>query len=146
MGGKKGTDKSYGIIPVSIVGESYEILLIQHHAGHWGFPKGHAKKGEDPIAAARREFEEETGITSYQLQEDLLFKESYDIERRKTTIRKKVRYYVAFVDSRDFMIQEEELQDACWLSPDEAAERITFPQSRDLFRKARRPLDKLLSH
>lgn len=31
-------------------------------AGAWSIPKGEYKEGEDPLDAARREFEEETGI------------------------------------------------------------------------------------
>jgi predicted NUDIX family NTP pyrophosphohydrolase len=31
-------------------------------AGAWSIPKGECGEGEDPMAAARREFEEETGI------------------------------------------------------------------------------------
>ena len=30
--------------------------------GAWSIPKGEFTPGEDPLAAARREFEEETGI------------------------------------------------------------------------------------
>ena len=30
--------------------------------GAWSIPKGEYEEGEDPVAAARREFEEETGI------------------------------------------------------------------------------------
>jgi predicted NUDIX family NTP pyrophosphohydrolase len=31
-------------------------------AGAWGIPKGHVEDGEETLAAARREFEEETGF------------------------------------------------------------------------------------
>jgi predicted NUDIX family NTP pyrophosphohydrolase len=32
--------------------------------GAWSIPKGEYKDGEDPLEAARREFEEETGLTA----------------------------------------------------------------------------------
>lgn len=35
----------------------------QRDAGAWTIPKGNINPGEEPLAAARREFEEETGFT-----------------------------------------------------------------------------------
>jgi predicted NUDIX family NTP pyrophosphohydrolase len=47
-----------------------EVLLVhpggpfnaRRDAGVWSFPKGEYTEGEDPLSAARREFEEETGF------------------------------------------------------------------------------------
>ncbi|MFX0063263.1 MAG: bis(5'-nucleosyl)-tetraphosphatase [Candidatus Hermodarchaeota archaeon] len=40
---------------------SLEFLIIQHHAGHWGFPKGRRERGENYEETAKREVEEEVG-------------------------------------------------------------------------------------
>lgn len=50
-------------------GEELEVLLAhpggplwaKRDAGAWSVPKGEIERGEDPLAVARREFEEETG-------------------------------------------------------------------------------------
>jgi predicted NUDIX family NTP pyrophosphohydrolase len=47
-----------------------EVLLVhpggpfwrKRDAGAWSIPKGELDEGEDPLAAARREFQEETGV------------------------------------------------------------------------------------
>lgn len=36
--------------------------MITNTSNEWGYPKGHIDKGELPVQAALREFEEETGI------------------------------------------------------------------------------------
>ncbi len=50
-------------------GEAVEVLLVhpggpfwqKKDAGAWSIPKGEYTTGEDPLGAAKREFEEETG-------------------------------------------------------------------------------------
>lgn len=37
-------------------------LFAKKDAGFWGIPKGELQEGENPLAAAKREFEEETGM------------------------------------------------------------------------------------
>jgi predicted NUDIX family NTP pyrophosphohydrolase len=52
-------------------GRQLEVLLVHHggpfwrhkDTGAWSVPKGEIEPQEDPLDAARREFEEETGIT-----------------------------------------------------------------------------------
>ncbi|MDG1555215.1 MAG: NUDIX domain-containing protein, partial [Candidatus Poseidoniaceae archaeon] len=40
------------------------VLLLQYPQGHWDFPKGHVEEtDEDHFSTARRELNEETGIS-----------------------------------------------------------------------------------
>ena len=39
-------------------------FFVNRDIGVWGIPKGEIDAGEDPLAAARREFEEETGFAA----------------------------------------------------------------------------------
>lgn len=47
-------ERSYGIIPLRFKGK-WEVFMVQLHAGHWGFPKGHGEPGEEALQTAERE-------------------------------------------------------------------------------------------
>ena len=61
--------QSAGILLYRLMGKGPEVLLVhpggpfwtKKDLGSWSVPKGEIAPGEDPIAAARREFHEETG-------------------------------------------------------------------------------------
>ena len=61
---------SAGILMYRRSGEGIEVLLVhpggpfwrKRDLGAWSLPKGELDDGEDPEAAARREFEEELGV------------------------------------------------------------------------------------
>jgi predicted NUDIX family NTP pyrophosphohydrolase len=61
--------RSAGILLHRERGDGLEVLLVhpggpawsKRDAGAWSIPKGEYTDGEDPLAAARREFEEELG-------------------------------------------------------------------------------------
>ena len=62
--------KSAGILMYRQQGSGLEVFLVhpggpfwaQKDTGAWSIPKGEFAEGEDPLQAAKREFEEETGL------------------------------------------------------------------------------------
>jgi predicted NUDIX family NTP pyrophosphohydrolase len=65
----RGTRRSAGIVLHRRRGDQLEVLLVhpggplwaRRDEGAWSIPKGEYLDGEEPLAAARREFEEELG-------------------------------------------------------------------------------------
>ncbi len=63
--------RSAGILLHRLTGDETEVLLVHpggplwanRDASAWSIPKGEYQDGEDPLAAARREFEEELGTS-----------------------------------------------------------------------------------
>jgi 8-oxo-dGTP pyrophosphatase MutT (NUDIX family) len=123
-------DESFGIVPIFSESSELQVLLVQHRAGHWGFPKGHAESTETAIAAACREFEEETGIHDYQLLNLPAFSESYSFVKKDQVISKTVTYFVASVQNPQVSYQIKEIRDYAWLNFPEAIKKISFPQSK----------------
>jgi bis(5'-nucleosidyl)-tetraphosphatase len=58
----KTAQLSAGVVIISQQAGHSRYLLLRAYS-HWDFPKGLLEPGEEAIAAARREVEEETGIT-----------------------------------------------------------------------------------
>jgi bis(5'-nucleosidyl)-tetraphosphatase len=85
----KATKLSAGVVVVRWFDDEPRYLLLRAF-NYWDFPKGEVEPGEEPLAAARREVAEETGLTA------LVFR--WGGEHRETPPygRGKVaRYYIA---------------------------------------------------
>ena len=100
-------------------------LLVLRAYQNWDFPKGLVEPGEDPLAAARREVEEETGLANL----DYPFGDEH-----KDTVpyagNKVARYYVAETDAEkiDLPVSPElgrpEHHEYRWVSFDEAEDLL----------------------
>jgi len=132
---------SYGVVPVYTHDTEDLYLLIQHHAGHWAFPKGHAEKDETALQTAARELVEETGIRACEVREDISFQEHYPVLRHDKQVRKTVRYFLGIVKDKHVRIQKEELLAYEWLHYHEARKRMTFDESKHILDKAKHYLD-----
>ncbi|MEO5355944.1 MAG: NUDIX domain-containing protein [Nitrospirae bacterium YQR-1] len=125
-------ERSYGIVPVYEQDGKRLFLLIQHNAGHWAFPKGHANEGETPAEAAKREFEEETAVTDYELSDLAPFVENYIVMRQGGAVNKTVTFFLAFVKNPAVTIQESEIMHYKWAGYAEALSTITFREGKEL--------------
>jgi len=131
-------EKSFGAV---VINEKQEFLLIKHKYGeHWDFPKGHKEGRESDQEAARREVHEETGLL-IQLIDG--FKEKSKYSPREDT-EKTVTYYIGFSTGK-VTVQEEEILEYAFLSYEEAMERITFKESRDILKTAKNFIDAFLN-
>jgi bis(5'-nucleosidyl)-tetraphosphatase len=133
-------DASFGVVPMHKDADVVEFLLIQHIEGHWSFPKGHAEGNESALETAQREFEEETGILQYQVDEETSFQEEYYPQKNREIYHKIVIYYPAWVGNKQVKVQAEEVADYGWFSYKEAMMKMTFPAGKKVLREAKKYL------
>ena len=88
-------DLSYGVVPLRFRKGQWQVFLVQLHAGHWGFPKGHPEVGELPLKAATRELLEETGLHIKKVLFTNTPEENYFFYFQGEQISKKVIYFIA---------------------------------------------------
>lgn len=129
-------EESHGVIPLKFENHHWQVFLVQHRAGHWGFPKGHAEKNESSQEAAFRELAEETGLQIDHLLTDAHFEEVYFYPLHGREIEKHVYYYLAEVIGVPHLDMRE-LITGQWFPLDLAVERMTFAEGKCLCRQAK---------
>ena len=107
-----------------------EIAVVHRPAyDDWSFPKGKVMAGEEDLAAALREVEEETGLRAEPGAE---LATSRYVDRRGRD--KTVRYWAMRPVSGRFR-PNREVDELRWLPASEAIELLTYDHDRDLLRK-----------
>lgn len=131
-------EKSCGCI---VINDKNEVLLIHHNAGHWDFPKGHVEEGETEIETAIREVKEETNI-------DVEVNEEYRYDTKyspKEDVIKEVIYFLARNISDNKQAQLEEVSEVKWFNFNDAVNKITFDNSREILIQLKKDLEELLA-
>jgi 8-oxo-dGTP pyrophosphatase MutT (NUDIX family) len=120
---------SAGVVVVRHTDDGWRVLLLRVY-NYWDCPKGVVEPGEDPLATARREVREETGI------EDLEFRWGEEfIETPPYSNNKVARYYVAATLIREVNLPvnpamgKPEHHEGRWLNFDSAV-RLAVPRVR----------------
>ena len=109
------------------VGQDGIEVLVVHRPRYddWDFPKGKRESGESDLECARRETEEETGQRGEIIQE--LPADRYLVEGRSKVVR---WWLLRRTDGR--FEPNDEVDEVMWLSPSEAAARLSYPHARRL--------------
>jgi 8-oxo-dGTP diphosphatase len=112
--------------------EATATLLVVHrpHYDDWSFPKGKAEPGESDEDCALREVEEETGLVC--ALGDELPSTSYTDSRGRA---KRVRYWQMEPVGGELTFRNE-VDEARWVTADEARELLTYLRDVDVLRAA----------
>jgi ADP-ribose pyrophosphatase YjhB (NUDIX family) len=124
---RRMTEKSCGCVVI----EDGKVLLIQQRNGHWGFPKGHVEADETERNAAIRETKEETNI-EVEIEDGRIYTENYITDKGNY---KEVIYYTAKKLGGEVRKQESEIRDVKWFPLNEALDRLTYDNTRNLLKK-----------
>lgn len=114
--------------------------LVLDYGSHWDFPKGHIETGEDPMATARRELREETGIQNARFVSGYMERMRYFYRRAGEQMRKVVIYFLAEAAGEEVILSHEHCGYA-WVSYEEGLQRLTFKTAKELLSKAQNFLE-----
>ncbi|MDD5449243.1 MAG: NUDIX domain-containing protein [Candidatus Omnitrophica bacterium] len=116
--------------------EGILVLLIKDGYGRWTWPKGNIEKGETPQEAAIREIREEVGLKNIRPLDKLdVIKYVYRLKGK--LIFKTVYLFLFEAQGEESLkVLKEEIEDAQWLTPDEALRRIEYKGAKEVLKKA----------
>ena len=134
-------EKSAGAVIFRKEGNKIYYLLLHYPSNakapreYWDFPKGHIEKGEKIEETVKREFKEETGLKDIKLIEG--FKEwiKYFFKFKGKNIFKIVTFFLAETKTKTVKVSFEHIGFK-WLPYEEAIEKLTFKNAKDILKKA----------
>ena len=117
-----------------------KFLLLNYPSKHWDFVKGKMEKGETPRKTAIRETSEETGISDINFLDGFEEEIEYYFYADNQEIHKKVIFFLGKTKTIDIILSHEHL-DFIWLDFNNALEKITYKNAKNLLKKSRIFLD-----
>ena len=125
-------EKSCGAVIYTELNGMRLYLIEQMQKGHRSICKGHMEKDESEHQTAAREILEETGLTVKFVEG---FREIIEYSPYENCL-KTVVFFLAYTDSMNVVLSQEEIKEIYWLSFDEAMTALTFDSDRATVQKA----------
>ena len=121
-----------------------EIALIAVKGGKvWCLPKGIIDKGESPEKTAVREVAEETGLKGKIIEKLGEINYWYYLKEEEARCRKTVHFFLIEYESGDISKHDWEVDKAAWFPINEAMEKASHENEREIIKRAREVLLKL---
>jgi len=133
---------SAGIILFNKLNEKF--LLLNYPSKHWDFVKGKMEKGETPHETALRETNEETGISDVEFIDGFEEEIEYYFYANNQEIHKKVIFFLGKTKTLEIILSHEHL-DYIWLEFDNALEKTTYENAKNLLKKSKVFLENRIS-
>jgi len=117
-----------------------KFLLLNYPSKHWDFVKGKMENGETTHETALRETKEETGISDVEFLDGFEEEIEYYFRAENQDIHKKVIFFLGKTKTLDIILSHEHL-DFIWLDYDNALNKITYENAKNLLKKSKKFLD-----
>ena len=119
-----------------IISKEKKILLVYQYGSSWCFPKGHVEESETLEETAKREIEEETGITDIVFLQKLPEYQRYRMGKNNIndfTELKTIHIFICSTNQLDLDYSTEEVTETRWFDFNEALKILTNEKDREFF-------------
>ncbi|OGL36630.1 hypothetical protein A3A68_01965 [Candidatus Saccharibacteria bacterium RIFCSPLOWO2_01_FULL_48_13] len=130
-----------------IINPKGQVLVVSQHGTSWSLPKGKLEAGEDHKTAARREIEEETGITKLELIKKLGTYQRNKISRDggdDFSELKTITMYLYTTPEEQLQPIDPENPEARWIDPDKVGELLTHAKDKAFYNGVQEEVTKVI--
>ena len=125
---------SAGVIVYFKEDHKVQYLTLHYESGHWDFPKGRVEENEKLDETALRETKEETNL-DIELNPDFKKSLSYFYRSEGLLVSKTVYFFLGQAHNKKVKLSSEHIG-LKWLTYEEALERLTFDNAKEILKKA----------
>ena len=118
-----------------------KFLLLNYPSKHWDFVKGKMEEGETYHETALRETNEETGISDVEFVDGFKEEIEYYFYADNQEIHKRVIFFLGKTKTEEITLSHEHLN-YIWLEFDNALDKTTYANAKNLLKKSKEFLDK----
>ena len=120
-----------------VVNQERKVLVVSQQGGtSWSLPKGHIDEGEDALTAAKREIQEESGISQLALVRELESYQRFKIGKNGEDDMSEIKTMIFFI----FQTEQQTLAptdpanpEARWVGVEQVADILTHPKDKEFF-------------
>ena len=119
-----------------VLNKNGNVLVVSQRGKSWSLPKGHIEEGEIAIDAAKREIEEETGITEMEFVKELGSYQRYRISPdggEDTTEIKTIIMFLFRTGQDELKPKDEENPEAVWMNKEDVVKTLTHERDKQFF-------------
>ena len=128
-------EKSCGAVVFLRQDAQAKYLLLNYSANRWDFVKGGVEFHESEKETVTRELREETGITDAHFIDGFRLSIEYFYRRQNGTVHKVVALYIMEAHSEKVQLSFEH-EGFIWLDYEQAIEKLSFKNGKDVLHKA----------
>ena len=123
-----------------VINSQKMVLVVNQNGSSWSLPKGHIDPGEDPMQAAIREIEEESGIMQLDYMETLGAYGRYKLGLKSLEDKnewKIILFYLFKTAQEQLKPKDPHNPEARWVHADKVEDLLTHPQDKSFFKNIR---------
>ncbi len=119
-----------------VLNKEGKVLVVNQNNDSWSLPKGHVDEGEDPLAAAKREIYEESGIGNVELVRELGSYDRYRIGLDGSDDLSEMKHIIMFLfttEQVDLLPRDPGNPVAIWMDKEKVICLLTHRKDKEFF-------------